>query len=97
LAGICTTLDCWGRKAAIPTTLSPERGLEMDRHSQQLVLGAFFLAVAALELVIGTAVSASKLSGFHLRRRKDSPGLYWVSVSLTAVIGLFGIWASVYA
>jgi hypothetical protein len=65
----------------------------MDRHSQQLVLGVFFLAIAAMEAGTGTAFGARLPGGFRLVRRKDEPRAFWLAAILTALVGVFGLWA----
>ncbi len=69
----------------------------MERHGVQLVAGLFFLALAASEAVIGTAIVATKRRGFYLERRKDNPKLFWFDVALTAAMGCAGVLASVYS
>ena len=69
----------------------------MDRHTQQLTLGIFFLAVAALEVMIGTAVTARVYKGFRLVRKKDGPGQFWFAVSLALLLGVIGIGLGVFS
>lgn len=69
----------------------------MDRHTQQLTLGIFFLAVAVFEIVIGTAVGARKYTGFRLVRKKDGPGQFWFAVALMTLLGVIGIGLGMYS
>jgi hypothetical protein len=81
--------------------------MNMDRHSQQLVIGILFLAGAALQLGTGKAlykrsvvkgsINYSPFAAYSLCRRAQNPRSFWFAVALTTLVGAIAIWASVYS